>query len=147
MNFVDLNKLQIVNTEEYKVKYNHVLIDLTTSAIKLKNYFIDLWKDIITEDSIDNPVGYKLDIDTHNSIDEQDFISLINLATFTFFQVLVQVRGRKREHRLDVPASLSKLHISASTLKRAVNYQTLNNIFNLEIQCKGYTYSMVDQEN
>ena len=86
---------------------------------------------------------YRIELDV-NDITEEEFIGLVNLTTAVFFECFVKTGGRLRERRLDIPEKLTCAHISAGLLKRAVNTQTVTDVFNLVIDCGDFHYIMLD---
>ena len=76
----------------------------------------------------------------------RDFLSIVNVATACFFAQFVEKEGRKRERRLDVPDNLKALKVNMTLLKRAINYQTKADLFNLMIHYKDLTFVMCDEK-
>ena len=85
---------------------------------------------------------YKQDInivfeleDEQEDFNEEDFLSTVNRILIYLFEAITdKSKGRKREYRLDVPASFFEVNVSRGMLKRAVNYQTSLNRFNVIVQ-------------
>ena len=142
MLFVNLDKLKI--DKEYNFQTFSIDIDWDTNvaAAKLKTQVQKACANLfITKPAI--AANYVINVQTSN-ITEEDFIGIVNLCTFAFFESFVLTGGRPRERRLDVPEKLQCAHISAGLLKRAVNTITVTDVFNLEIKCGDFSYIMVD---
>ena len=59
---------------------------------------------------------------------------------------MIKEDGRKREHRFDVPEKLQSAKINRSALKKAINQQTINDVFNLIIRYKDLVYILCDEK-
>lgn len=99
------------------------------------------------EEVSERPTTFVFDLNTAKEVSPDDFLSYVNITLATFFEVIVSSSGRPREHRLDVPAELlDQVHCSRGLLKRAINYTTTYNIFNIEIRCGEYIFKFAEKE-
>lgn len=122
MKFVDLNKLTIVEKEDYKtIEITIDDIDPTMSAAKLGSLLKMKCGEILASNP-QNYTHYRINLRGHYT--EDDFTSLVLLTSMYFFSCLLDEGGRARERRLGIPAALSEVCISATSLKRAINTKT-----------------------
>lgn len=144
MYFINLDKLKI--EKDYKFQ---------TFTIELENINIEdsVWinKQKIKEECnkllLNKPaiaVNYNFTID--KDINEESFIGLTNLIVSCFFECIITANGRHRERRLDVPEKLQCAHASQGLLKRAVNFQTTIDNFNLTIDCGDFHYILISDK-
>lgn len=142
MYFIDLNKLKVIKEFQYHNFETNIELDLNNAAATNKE--IIKWAcDELMQNHASIATCYRLDFTIPN-ITEEDFISLVNLATAVFFESFVLTGGRPRERRLDIPEKLTCAHISAGLLKRAINTKTVTDVFNLVIDCGDFHYIMLD---
>ena len=142
MLFVDLNKLKIIKKFNFLNYECHIKLNKEDTMLKNKATI----KEACTKICEEKPAiaaCYRIELDV-NDVTEEEFIGLVNLTTAVFFECFVKTGGRPREHRLDIPEKLTCAHISAGLLKRAVNAQTVTDIFNLVIDCGDFHYIMLD---
>jgi hypothetical protein len=81
-------------------------------------------------------------------IDADEFESFVNVCLSWFFAAFVEMTPRAREKRLDVPENLKQgVNCSLSLLKRAINYTTPIDKFNITIRCGDLRFELVGEEN
>ena len=115
-------------------------IDPTMSAAKLGSLLKTKCGEILAS----NPQNYThYRINLRGNYSEDDFTSLVLLTSMYFFSCLLDEGGRARERRLGIPAALSEVCISASSLKRAINTKTKVDIFNLTIASGDLVYHLI----
>lgn len=146
MYFIDLNKLKIEKMYHYQTFSIDIDLDLNLSAATiladLKNQLPQLFAE---KPAIAALYQINLRFNTNDaSIDGETFETLVNIVNAAFFSLFTTADGRKRERRLDVPERLKAAHINLSTLKKAVNYATFTDMFNIEINGGDFTYILVD---
>ena len=134
MRFIDLNKLKIVKSYQFKTKETE--IDLTNAAtiFEMKEKIRQNFNYFIEPSAIEN--HYIANIKCNESIDEDIeavFLTVVNVVSAIFFDMMCTTKGRPRERRLDVPENLKALKTNMSLLKRAINSQTHVDMFNLTI--------------
>ena len=134
MRFIDLDKLKIVKS--YSFKTQETEIDLTHAAtiFEMKEKVRQSFNYFIEPSAIEN--HYVVNIKCGNPTDEDAdavFLTIVNVVSAIFFDMMCTTKGRPRERRLDVPENLKVLKTNMSLLKRAVNSQTHVDIFNLTI--------------
>ena len=142
MLFIDLHKLKIIKKFNFLNYECHIKLNKEDSMLKNKA----IVKEACTKLCEEKPAiaaCYRIELDV-NDVTEEEFIGLVNLTTAVFFECFVKTGGRPRERRLDIPEKLTCAHISAGLLKRAVNTQTVTDIFNLVIDCGDFHYIMLD---
>ena len=85
-------------------------------------------------------------IDTicNQEVTADQFLSYVNTFLALFFQRITTGEKRKREARLDVPQRLKDVHCSLTMLKKAINYVTLFDNFNIKITLGEYSFYLVD---
>lgn len=146
MYFIDLDKLKIEKMYHYQTFSVDIDLDLNSSAATI---LADL-KNQLPQLFVEKPaiaalyqINLRLDVND-DGIDGETFETLVNIVNAAFFSLFITAEGRKREHRLDVPERLKMTHINLSTLKKAINYATFADKFNIEINGGGFTYILVD---
>lgn len=76
--------------------------------------------------------------------DAEAFASATNVILAEFFRAITLTNHRKREYRLDVPERLMEVHAPRNLLKRAVNNETLIELFTITINYKDMFFEMCD---
>ena len=142
MLFIDLNKLKIIKKFNFLNYECRIKLNKEDSMLKNKAIIKESCTKLCEEKSA-IAACYRIELDV-NDITEEEFIGLVNLTTAVFFECFVKTGGRPRERRVDIPEKLTCAHISAGLLKRAVNTQTVADIFNLVIDCGDFHYIMLD---
>lgn len=98
------------------------------------------------------------DLDIHSFIDfhfcltdieddADEFLSAVHTVLAWFFKYLCTSEGRQREHRMDVPSHLKGIHVSMGALKKAINYKTLVDQFNIQIVSNEYIFKLCDEKD
>ena len=150
MQFVDLDKIKI--KKSYSFKTNELEIDLnnTITIFDIKERVRQSFNYFIEESGIEN--YYQINIDKTDLQDddlEGYFITVVNIISAIFFDMMCTTKGRPRERRLDVPEHLKVLKTNLSLLKRAINAKTLVDSFNLcicwNINDEQFVYELVPQ--
>lgn len=138
MKFVNLNKLKIDKNYQYQTYSYNVHLNPQDSIFELKTKI----REIITTESFfiesSLPINYEFIIHTSGSIELTDqadsfFITTVNIISAIFFECFCINKGRPRERRLDVPDTLKLLAGNMSLIKRAINSQTKNDLFNITV--------------
>lgn len=145
MLFIDLEQLDIIESQDYRTIQINVALDSNNAAAEIKAQLDKACKSVTDFAATEWPIQYIINIDCPK-IKMDDFITICNLATMSFFAAMVTEGGRARERRLDIPTTMQKVHVSAGLLKRAINTKTVVNKFNLYIQCDKCLYKMVDEK-
>ena len=152
LRYLDLNELKtkVLSTEEEMISKGVVVsIEPEDSIGNIYLVLRDAVK--IALDSAKDDVINHFDIAAVTPLGEElpedDFESVVNCTLTCFFDALVGGKfavGRNRERRLDVPENL-KLEVNCmmSALKRAINYQTKINRFQLTISSGELKYILV----
>lgn len=142
MLFIDLNKLKVIKKFNFLNYECRIKLNKEDSMLKNKAIIKESCTKLCEEKHA-IAACYRIELDV-NDITEEEFIGLVNLTTAVFFECFVKTGGRPRERRLDIPEKLTCAHISAGLLKRAVNTQTVTDVFNLVIDCGDFHYIMLD---
>lgn len=149
MLFIDLKDLKIVKDFHYETIAREINFDIDGPLMAQSDSVVELFSDAIKPCGIS--VLYDITIaadETSVATDEEveSFISVANFMIGIFFANMIKEDGRKREHRFDVPEKLQVVKVNRSTLKKAVNQQTINDVFNLQIHYKDLTYILCDEK-
>jgi len=147
MFFIDLNQLKIIKEFHFNTVSREIVFDLEQSVIKQANELVEVFQSMIEKSPI--AVNYEIIIKGEGTANEDEiycFLSAVNAITTIFFANMILDGGRQREHRFDVPEKLLASKVSRSTLKRAVNQQTINDVFNLTIKYKDLIYILCDEK-
>ena len=148
MLFVDLDKLKIIKDFHYETIARELQFDINGPLMAQSDDVVDFFVDAINPCGI--PVLYDITISSDYTIATDDevysFISVANFLVGIFFANMIKEDGRKREHRFDVPEKLLPTKVNRSTMKKAVNQLTINDVFNLIIRYKDLTYTLCDEK-
>lgn len=147
MLFIDLNSNKIIKEFKYSTKETSIILDLEAPMITIKNIFDITFSGIIAADPL--AVNYIIDLGGEGAATEDEinaFLTIINIGCAEFFRHLTLDKPRDRERRLDVPQSLKGIKTNMSLLKKAVNNQTINNVFNLTIKYKDLFFTLCDEK-
>ena len=151
MLFVDLDKLKIIKTYNYQtfttlvndIDMQHGTIKSIKDAVQIATQ--EWWE---TQPALE--AAYTIIIDGEGEASEEEaenFLVVVNTIVAQFFQDFIKMGvGRPRERRLDVPEKIKPLKMNLSTLKRAVNFKTHTDQFNLIIKYKDLVYMLVDEK-
>ena len=129
--------LQVVDFDDSKAISDQWLI--TRAAVK--NAFQDI-------DRPTRPHCFHFLVEPTEPLTEESFESAVKVILAAFFEELVGQSGlgRPRERRLDVPEALKEVNCNMSLLKRAVNYKTVVDKFQVQIDGTdedGFRYILV----
>ena len=148
MLFLDLNKLKIIKDYNYETHAGEVIVNIDEPLMAQSEPLVKYFQNFIQPCGIS--VLYDITIaadETSATEDEaEDFVSVTNFLVGIFFANMIKEDGRKREHRFDVPEKLQPAKVSRSTLKKAINQQTINDVFNLTIRYKDLVYILCDEK-
>lgn len=149
MLFLDLNKLKIIKDYHYRTQAGALLLNIEAPLMAQSAKVIEFMQKIIVPCGV--PVLYDITISASEGIateDEADsFISVTNFLISIFFSNMIKPDGRRREHRFDVPQKLLAAKVNRSTLKKAVNQQTINDTFNIIFRYKDLIYILCDEKD
>ena len=138
--------MYVINLEEMKQEkiYNYetreIDIPLTLAEAYDMNVskFKEAIKNIIDKENLSSLTDYCFNIGLDDSLstdEEEDAIVCISeLITNTFFQTIITEEDRNREYRLDLPDNLTVLNMNRLYLKKAINYKTLIDKFQISIK-------------
>ena len=132
MLFIDLNKLKIIKDYNYETRAGEIVVNIDEPLMAQSEPLVRYFQNFIQPCGIS--VLYDITIaanETPATEDEaEDFVSVTNFLVGIFFANMIKEDGRKREHRL----------------KKAINQQTINNVFNLTIRYKDLVYILCDEK-
>lgn len=143
---LDNLKVEVATDEEIIVRGSNVVINENTSLSELLFLMERAVKNAFQ--NIDATKVYSFEINvssTDGDINEEQFESVVHVGVSAFFNNLINGKlGRPRERRLDVPDNLKEnVNCNMSLLKRAINYRTLIDKFQLQIKTGGLIYILV----
>lgn len=148
MLFADLKKLKIIKDYHYQTQAGELNLDIDAPLMAQSDDVVNFMQQIIVPCGI--PVLYDITISSDDSIATDDeaesFISIANFLIGIFFANMIKPDGRVREHRFDVPERMQAIKVNRSTLKKAINQQTINDVFNLQIHYKDLIYILCDEK-
>lgn len=148
MLFVDLNKMKIIKDFNYETRTNMIVLDINQPLMAQSEPLVKTFQSLIKPCGISVLYDITIDADETPATDDEaeDFVSVTNFLVGIFFANMIKDDGRKREHRFDVPEKLQAAKVNRSIMKKAVNQQTINNVFNLIIRYKDLTYILCDEK-
>lgn len=148
MLFVDLNKMKIIKDFNYETRTGVITLNINEPLMAQSEPLVKNFQDLIKPCGISVLYDITIDADETPATDDEaeDFISVTNFLVGIFFANMIKEDGRKREHRFDVPEKLQPAKVNRSVMKKAVNQQTVNNVFNLVIRYKDLTYILCDEK-
>ena len=148
MLFIDLKDLKIIKDFHYETIARELVFDINAPLMAQSDKVVAFFEEMIKPCGIS--VLYDITIDAEESLatDEEvdSFISVTNFLVGLFFASMIKSDGRKREHRFDVPEKLQVAKVNRSTMKKAINQQTIDDVFNLVIHYKDLTYILCDEK-
>lgn len=150
--FLDLNSLKVVIATDEEIITKGVVVNISEnmSISTLGTIMRDAVKNLVADVNDDKVYNFAISVqkEDYSELNEEVFESAVSCALAYFFDALVGKLGRPRERRLDVPEHLKRnINCNMSLLKRAINYQTLVNNFQLEIVGRGFMYNLVGDPN
>ena len=152
LKYLDLDKLKtsvILSDEEIISKGVSVVINENDSIMKMSLLLKSAVETLLADVSYDKIYNFNITIldQDYKGLPEEDFESAINCALSCFFDNLIGGKlgiGRQREHRLDVPENLkTEVNCNMSLVKRAINYKTKLDRFQLTISSRMLQYILV----
>ena len=151
LKYVDLSDLTIKetnNNQEIITKGTYITIEENCSISSMALSIGDAVKKMVKDLDGDKVYNFAVDILTtgQDELTEDDFESAVCCTLSMFFDALISKLGvgRQRERRLDVPENLKKdVNCNMSLLKRAINYKTQVDKFQLTISSRGLQYILV----
>ena len=147
MLFIDLKKLKIVKDFHYNTVEREIKFNLDESVVAQSDALIGIFQEMIKPSPL--AVSYIVDIQGEGLASDDEayyFITAVNAICSIFFANMIKEDGRKREHRFDVPENLQIIKTSRSIMKKAINQQTINDVFNLTIKYKDLIYILCDEK-
>ena len=148
MLFIDLKNLKIIKDYHYETIARELVFDINAPLMAQSDEIVKFCEEMIKPCGIS--VLYDITIAADESLatneEANDFISATNFLVGIFFANMIKEDGRKREHRFDVPEKLQVAKVNRSTMKKAINQQTINDVFNLVIHYKDLTYILCDEK-
>lgn len=156
MQYVNLKNLKIeTTTPEDKIMHILQAVDFDDSKAISEQWAISRAAVKNAFAGIDRPTRphcFHFLMEPTEPFTEESFESAVKVILAAFFEELVgQSRaGRPRERRLDVPESLKGVSCNMSLLKRAVNYKTIVDKFQVQIDGTdedGFRYILVGDFN
>ena len=145
MFFIDLDKLEIVESNDCSIVSEKIEINTDDATTIIASKAREICDKLLNKNKWNKPVIFNVILDSAK-MNQEDFVSTVNIFNAVFFEKIVIHKGRKRERRLDVPKNLFSIHISAGLLKKAINNQTKVDKFNLTIRCNDLCYYMIDEK-
>lgn len=152
LRYLDLEKLEIseVSSEEEIISKG---VCVTVNEDEVISRMFSLLKDaaqkLLADVSADRIYNFNITIldQDYKGLGEEDFESAVNCALSCFFEEMIGGRlgsGREREYRLDVPENLkTEVNCNMGLLKRAINYKTKLDRFQLTISSRMLQYILV----
>ncbi len=147
MLFINLKDNKVIKEFKYTTKEISTRIDFEAAVSEAKKSFESALSQIISQDPL--ATHYIIDIEGDGIATEEEannFLSIVNVGCVVFFNLFVQSDRRDREWRLDVPEQLKCAKTSLSLMKRAVNYKTVNDVFNFTIKYKDLFFILCDEK-
>lgn len=147
LTYVDLKDLKVktINSDEEIIitKGTHINIPKNLSILELNSLIKYAAKKLVAD--LDKDKIYNFAFDLLGEIEEEEFETAVNVILAAFFEMMIDTKlGRPRERRLDVPENLKKeVNCNMSLLKRAINYKTIIDRFQLTIGCRSLRYILV----
>lgn len=148
--YLDLAELKtktITADEEMIIKGLQIGFSRDCPISKLSLSIKEAVKNTVADLSADKTYNFVFDM--CSNINEEEFETVVNVILAAFFEIITgQLRfGRNRERRLDVPEELkTSVNCSMSLLKRAINYRTVVDKFQLVVNCGEFHYVLVGED-
>ena len=152
LRYLDLEKLEISevsSNEEIISKGACVMMVENETVSKMSSLLQSAVKNLLADVDPGKIYNFNITVLTpeYQGLSEDDFESAVNCALSAFFDGLIGGKlgvGREREYRLDVPESLkTEVNCSMGLVKRAINYKTKLDRFQLTISSRTLQYIMV----
>ena len=138
--------MYVINLEEMKQEkiYNYetreidIPFTLTEAYDMNVSKFKEAVKNTIDKETLSSLTDYcfniRLDNDLSADEEEDAIVCISELITNTFFQIITTEEDRNREYRLDLPDNLTVLNMNRLYLKKAINYKTSRDKFQISIK-------------
>lgn len=151
LKYLNLDSLQVesISTDKNVITKGVNITIKENCAISTLNLTIgDAVKKLLRDLKEDKIYNFAFDILTENGtgLEIEEFESAAHCILSNFFSTLIgeSTLGRPRERRLDVPEDIKKqVNCNMSLVKRAINYKTLVDKFQLTIYSRTLQYILV----
>lgn len=150
LRYLNLEKLEInevSSNEEIISKGTCVMMIENEVVSKMNSLLKDAVKNLLADVNPDKIYNFNITVLTpeYQGLSEEDFESAVNCALSAFFNEMVNGKlGREREYRLDIPENLkTEVNCSMGLVKRAINYKTKLDRFQLTISSRTLQYILV----
>lgn len=154
MRYLDLNTLTVREEDALDVSYFLQKVEVWSGCTlskmgELLKPHCDLMRQGLTSRDAAKVHSFTFELRSSDGvIDADEFESFVNVCLSWFFAAFVEMTPRAREKRLDVPENLKQdVNCSLSLLKRAINYTTPIDKFNITIRCDDLRFELVGEEN
>lgn len=154
MRYLDLNTLTVREEDTLDVLYFLQKVEVWSGCTlskmgELLKPHCDLMRQGLTSRDAAKVHSFTFELRSSDGvIDADEFESFVNVCLSWFFAAFVEMTPRAREKRLDVPENLKQgVNCSLSLLKRAINYTTPIDKFNIIIRCGDLRFELVGEEN
>lgn len=154
MRYLDLNTLTVREEDALDVSYFLQKVEVWSGCTlskmgELLKPHCDLMRQGLTSRDAAKVHSFAFELRSSDGvIDTDEFESFVNVCLSWFFAAFVEMTPRAREKRLDVPENLKQgVNCSLSLLKRAINYTTPIDKFNITIRCGNLRFELVGEEN
>lgn len=154
MRYLDLNTLTVREEDALDVSYFLQKVEVWSGCTlskmgELLKPHCDLMRQGLTSRDAAKVHSFTFELRSSDGvIDADEFESFVNVCLSWFFAAFVEMTPRAREKRLDVPENLKQgVNCSLSLLKRAINYTTPIDKFNITIKCGDLRFELVGEEN
>lgn len=154
MRYLDLNTLTVREEDALDVSYFLQKVEVWSGCTlskmgELLKPHCDLMRQGLTSRDAAKVHSFTFELRSSDGvIDADEFESFVNVCLSWFFAAFVEMTPRAREKRLDVPENLKQgVNCSLSLLKRAINYTTPIDKFNITIRCGDLRFELVGEEN
>lgn len=138
MYVINLEEMKQEKIYNYETREINIPITLTEAYDMNVSKFKEIIKDTINKENLSSLTDYcfNIKLDDNLSTDEEveAIVCVSELITNTFFQTITTEEGRNREYRLDLPDNLTVLNMNRLYLKKAINYKTLIDKFQISIK-------------
>ena len=153
LKYLNLNNLKVesISTDEQIItKGVNVTITENSSIVALNSIIGAAAQKLLYDLEEDKIYNFAFDILTEENteLSIEEFESAVHCVLSNFFNSMVGKMGRPRERRLDVPEEIKQqVNCNMSLLKRAVNYKTLVDRFQLTVYSRTLKYILVGDYN
>lgn len=138
MYVINLEEMKQEKIHNYETREINIPITLTEAYDMNVSKFKEIIKDTINKENLSSLTDYcfNIKLDDNLSTDEEveAIVCISELITNTFFQTITTEEDRNREYRLDLPDNLTVLNMNRLYLKKAINYKTLIDKFQISIK-------------